>query len=405
MKIAKRLLPLLLVILAVIGIGCSHVDKTDVEDVITNELDLLKNLDSKTTQKYISYKELFPDAAEKVKRSDEVKEVFSLFFRDFDYKILDIDVDKEKKTATAQIRLSTLDAHTLAKDFAASQLKQEILEAADADSQNTEEITISLEERYLILNQLLKTQEYDVVESNCTIELNDKGEKDEVWEIKRTYSLENDLVGGLMTYLSDPDILSPEDTLAVYLKTLKKMDMEEMSNYLGVESILNTSDTAKNAIASALVEQVHKNFNYNVTESKIEGYNAVVNTEITTFDSDAILSAYQKELDAYLSSPDAVIDGSQKRYQKSHELLLASIEANTATKTAAAAFHLTNDGVAWKLKDESSELGNAIFGTLTISPVEDEEDTTEEGAEDSTEEGSEDSSESDTDSELYDEEQ
>ena len=46
-----------------------------------------------------------------------------------------------------------------------------------------------------------------------------------------------------MTYLSDPDILSPEDTLAVYLKTLKKMDMEEMSNYLGVESILNTSDT------------------------------------------------------------------------------------------------------------------------------------------------------------------
>lgn len=51
MKIAKGLMPFLLIILAVICLtGCSHVDKTDVQAVITNELDLLKNLDSDTTQ-------------------------------------------------------------------------------------------------------------------------------------------------------------------------------------------------------------------------------------------------------------------------------------------------------------------------------------------------------------------
>ena len=54
MKIAKGLMPFLLIILAVICLtGCSHVDKTDVQAVITNELDLLKNLDSDTTQKYV----------------------------------------------------------------------------------------------------------------------------------------------------------------------------------------------------------------------------------------------------------------------------------------------------------------------------------------------------------------
>lgn len=43
MKIAKGLMPFLLIILAVICLtGCSHVDKTDVQAVITNELDLLK---------------------------------------------------------------------------------------------------------------------------------------------------------------------------------------------------------------------------------------------------------------------------------------------------------------------------------------------------------------------------
>ena len=49
MKIAKGLIPLLVLIFAVsMIIGCSHSDKSDVEGVITNELDLLKNLDSDT---------------------------------------------------------------------------------------------------------------------------------------------------------------------------------------------------------------------------------------------------------------------------------------------------------------------------------------------------------------------
>ena len=76
MKITKGLLPFLLFILMSVTLltGCSHVDKTDVEAVITNELDLLKNLDSDTTQKYVSYKELFPDTTEEIQLSNEVKE-------------------------------------------------------------------------------------------------------------------------------------------------------------------------------------------------------------------------------------------------------------------------------------------------------------------------------------------
>lgn len=376
MKIVKRILPLFLVILTVFCCSCSHVDKTDVEEVITSELDLLKNLDSETTMKYISYKELFPDATENTRLSDEVKEVFSLFFQDFDYKILSIDVDSKDKTATASLRLSTLDAHALAKDFTKAYLKSEIKDAADV-SENTEDTTNSLEKRYLILNELLKKNEYEIVEGNCTIELQNIGKNDEEWEIKRTYSLENNLVGGLMTYLSDPDILSPEETLTAYLKTLKKMDVNKMSCYLGIESILHTSDTARNAIAAALVEQVHKTFDYEITDCTIDGYTATVQTEITTFDSDKIVSAYEAELDTYLASPDAVIDGAQKRYQKSHDLLLETIENNEATKTASATFYLTNDGVSWKLEDDIGELGHAIFGTLSVSPVDEIAESTD----------------------------
>ena len=376
MKIAKNLVAFLVFILAVVCLGgCSHIDKTDVKTVISNELNLLKNLDSDTTQKYVSYKELFPDATKETELSKEVKEVFSLFFQDFDYQILDIDVDENKKEATAKIELTTIDAQALASDYAEASLKSAVLAAASSDSDDTEQQTDSLEDRYLILDDLLKQNHYGTVEKECTIKLTDKGTSKQEWEIIRTHSLENDLVGGLMTYLSDSDLITPEKTLAVYLDTLKTMDLDQMGNYLGLESLLNTSDSAKNSIASALVEQVHKTLDYKITNCDIQSYKATVDAEITTFDSASIITKYQKDLDNYLASADAVIDGASKRYEHSLELLLNCIENNTDTVTSSVTFHLVNDGASWKLEDNSSTIGNAIFGTLSTTPVPDKNDS------------------------------
>ena len=369
MKTVKYLLAFFFVFLAVSVCGCSYSAKTSAEKAIKKDLDLLKNLDSETTMKYISYQELFPDSDDNTELSDDIKEVFSLFFQNFDYKILDVSTDQNQETACAQLRLTTLDAQALARDFVSQSLQDEILKAASGDK-NTEENENSLEQRYLRLHKLLKNNSYKTVDRNASIQLINHGSPSNPnWEITHSYSLENDLVGGLITYLSDPDLVPPDETLGVYLKTLQEMDVQQMSNYLGLDSILNTSDPAKNAIASALMEQFHSCFNYKITDTSVSGYLAEVQADLTTFDSDSILSQYEEELNTYLASADAVIDGSQKRYNKSHELLLDSIKNNTTTTTANATFHLTNDGVSWKLEDAGTELGNAIFGTLTASPV------------------------------------
>lgn len=369
MKTVKYLLAFFFVFLAVSVCGCSYSAKTSAEKAIKKDLDLLKNLDSETTMKYISYQELFPDSDDNTELSDDIKEVFSLFFQNFDYKILDVSTDQNQETASAQLRLTTLDAQALARDFVSQSLQDEILKAASGDK-NTEENENSLEQRYLRLHKLLKNNSYKTVDRNASIQLINHGSPSNPnWEITHSYSLENDLVGGLITYLSDPDLVPPDETLGVYLKTLQEMDVQQMSNYLGLDSILNTSDPAKNAIASALMEQFHSCFNYKITDTSVSGYLAEVQADMTTFDSDSILSQYEEELNTYLASADAVIDGSQKRYNKSHELLLDSIKNNTTTTTANATFHLTNDGVSWKLEDAGTELGNAIFGTLTASPV------------------------------------
>ena len=376
MNITKRLIPLLCVLFVLLVVpvtgSCSRNSESSVKDVVRNELDQLKNLDSETTQKYIPYKELFPDATENTNLSDEIDEVFSLFFQKFDYKILDVSVDAANNSATASVRLTTIDAKTLAREFAAELLKTQITEAAQAQTGNIKDSSKSLEAHYLILNQLLNNNEYDSTETDCSIQLVNTGHRQKTkWEIQRTNSLEDELVGGLIADLADPDILSPEDTMTVYLDTLEKLDMKEMSSYLGVVNIMNTDDPAKNSIAAALVEQVNKNFKYVIKSSSENGYNATVTTEITTFDSDSILSNYQSRLDDYLASADAVIDGSQKRYEKSLELLLDSINNNTSTTVNDVDFVLINDGVSWKLQDEGNTLGDAIFGTLTDSPLND----------------------------------
>lgn len=368
MKTVKHLLAFLMIILlSVFLCSCSQSAKAHAEKAIKKDLDLLKNLDSETTMQYISYQELFPDSDDSTKLSADIKEVFSLFFQNFDYKILDISVDSDEKNASAQLKLTTLDAEALASDFVSASLQEEILENASGKENDNGN---SLEQRYLLLYKLLKNNTYSSVERNTSIQLNNLGSSSEPdWEITHSSSLENELVGGLITYLSDPDLVPPAETLTVYLKTLQEMDVQQMANYLGLDSILNTSDSAKNAIASALMEQFHSCFNYKISSTSVSGYLAEVDAELTTFDSDSILTQYEKELNTYLASADAVIDGSQKRYNKSHELLLDSIRNNQATITATATFHLINDGASWKLENAGTELGNAIFGTLTASPV------------------------------------
>lgn len=374
MKTVKHLLAFLMIILlSVFLCSCSQSAKAHAEKAIKKDLDLLKNLDSETTMQYISYQELFPDSDDSTKLSADIKEVFSLFFQNFDYKILGISVDSDEKNASAQLKLTTLDAEALASDFVSASLQEEILETASGKENDNGN---SLEQRYLLLYKLLKNNTYSSAERTTSIQLNNLGSSSEPdWEITHSSSLENDLVGGLITYLSDPDLVPPAETLTVYLKTLQEMDVKQMANYLGLDSILNTSDSAKNAIASALMEQFHSCFNYKISSTSVSGYLAEVDAELTTFDSNSILTQYEKELNTYLASADAVIDGSQKRYNKSHELLLDSIRNNQATITATATFHLTNDGASWKLENAGTELGNAIFGTLTASPV--LEDSTE----------------------------
>ena len=106
MKTVKHLLAFLMtILLAVFLCGCSQSAKIMQKRQSKKIWYLLKNLDSETTMQYISYQELFPDSDDSTKLSADIKEVFSLFFQNFDYKILGISVVATKKMLLRSLSL------------------------------------------------------------------------------------------------------------------------------------------------------------------------------------------------------------------------------------------------------------------------------------------------------------
>ena len=287
-------------------------------------------------------------------------DVFSMFFKDFDYEIKSVDVPEESTTGSATVRLTTIDAHSLAHDFASSALRETVQNAAKSGSPET---PMTTEERYLLLNHLLKTGSYGTIESDCEIQLT---ETEDGWKVVHTGVLENQLVGGLITWLSDPYILTPETTLDIYLSTLHKMSQEDLANYLGISSLASDPDDALSQIYSAIISQIHNNYDYEILGSTVNGDSADVRTAITTFDGSAIMDAYRTEMNTYLDSADAVIDGADARLAYSRQLLLKHIKENTSTAKSEVTFAMTNDGVSWKPVNAGDAFGNALFGTLQI---------------------------------------
>ena len=103
-------------------------DEADVKSVVRNELDQLKNLDSETTQKYIPYTELFPDATENTDLTDEINETFSLFFRKFNYKISDVIVGTPNHSDTVSVNQTTIETKVRERVFKPELLRTQITE-------------------------------------------------------------------------------------------------------------------------------------------------------------------------------------------------------------------------------------------------------------------------------------
>jgi hypothetical protein len=341
-----------LALISLLG-GCKKSEKSQVKAAATKELELLEDLDDKTIETYISYQELYPSDEAPQEVSSKVRDIFPKFFEDFSYKLLDIKIKED--TARVTVRLNTIDAEALAKDYSRASMKKRI-----ASSANPEGVEYSLEDYYLLLGELLDENQYETVENNCTLKL--KKEND-TWELEHSSSLDDQLVGGFVSYLEDPNLFSPEEIVEIHFDTLKEFDTEQLNRYLGIDSLFDADDSYSRSITQELTRQISDNFDYRILKEKDDGHTATVTAEITSYDAKSILNAYEKSLDAYLKSSQAFADGENGRLKKSSRLLLDSIKANKSSSTTKIELTLVNDGTSWKLQMDE-DVAQAIVGSM-----------------------------------------
>lgn len=354
----QRMTLLFFILIYVLSLtGCASFNQRQVKKAVSSEFSQLKKLDPDTVQKYLASESLFPDADVSTAQSSSasIEETTVKFFESFNYKIQKISV--QGTAADCKMAITTLDAQTLAKDYRRKYLANAILSIANGEASPDD----SLEQCYALLGELMAKNTYGTVSNSCTIHL---ALVDGNWMVKKSPELEDMLVGGLISELANPNLLTPSETVDTYFQTLKEMDISQMENYLGLADTINSSDADSQALMNALLEQVHTCFTYRIISSSHNGIRATADTEITSFSDDDILSKYQQKLDEYLATPDAVVAGSEGRLAKSNELLLSCIENNTATESKTVLLTLTNDGQGWILESNDS-IGQALFGDFS----------------------------------------
>ena len=364
MKASKCPAPAFFLLLVLISCGCANSDRSQIHTVISAELDPLKNMSNETTVDFIPSADSFSDA-DSQELLQQIRKISPMFFKDFDYSVKNIRINSKTGTALADLELTTIDAAALARDFYIRTLKTAITARADGMA-DTLDTALTLRQRYQLLEDLLIENDYETVKSPCTVTLIKKQDN---WILMRTRALENALSGGQMSRMSDPDVLPATDTVAVFLDTLKNLSSEELAYYLKLDAMLSQDIDTSGSIVAALLDQVENHLDYEILDTIISGYRAEVTVAITSYDAEAILSAYQKEMNEYLNTPEAVIAGEEVRRSHAHSLLLSAIRGNTASHVSNLTLHLTNDGVGWILDEDNDEeeLGEALFGSFIHS--------------------------------------
>lgn len=305
------------IMLAFLSAGCSFGKQASIRQAAERELEPLCQLE--TIDELEPYLSLFADASDTIDTST-LQKLIPAYFAPFQYEILNVQCNSHGNQATVKVRFTTRDAKSIATDYDRLLLRTKILKSIDPNSKSLDHETVSLSELYELLYTLLADNQYATTDSVCDLKL--KKEEDGTWTVLHTKALENSLTGGLVSYLSDPELLSPEDTLSTCFDTIKEMDLKSMSDYLGFPG-LTTEDSLHDELADALADQVDRFFSYEITGSEVSGNHATVSAIITSFDSEQILATFAERWAVYLDSSESVMDGEEGRDAYSQELLVS----------------------------------------------------------------------------------
>ena len=328
--------------------GCRDSEQVKL---VKSELNQLQKLDENTIRTFISYENILrPGASSNV--SSEATQTVQLFFQDFDYRILSSKVADNTATVTAEIQ--NIDTKELAKDLCLELIVR-------SSSPHAEDSAILSGDSYFsLLHGFLSHNQYKSVKTEVHFHLE---KTDGQWLIQGNEVLEDELLGGFISCLNDPYLVTPEEIIAKVCEMLKAQTPEEWISYLEIKDVFSTYSTLSDKVDLALASQISKCFSYNIREVTVAGDKANALVDITSLDMASVLDEYLDKLLDYASTTEAVRATDTELADKTAALLAECLNTNRKTCTKTVEVHFTNNGTTWEMQ-LNGDFTDALLGDI-----------------------------------------
>jgi hypothetical protein len=191
----------------------------------------------------------------------------------------------------------------------------------------------------------------------------DLTKEDGNWVIENTDELEDALVGGFITCLQDPYLVTPQEITDDLFQTLADQTPEEWKSYLNMSDIFSTYSSLYPEVDLALATQLALRFSYEIKNVQVEDDKASAQIAVTSLDMKAVLDDYLSKLLDYASTTEAVRASDIELADKTAALLKDSLEENTAVCTKTVTITFTNNGTSWEIELDS-DFTDAILGGM-----------------------------------------
>ncbi len=307
-------------------------------EVVEEELNRIKDLDEESITAFVSYENLInsnlPSDETDAGTADAVKE----FFRDFSFSVGLETVTGDE--AAVSVMISNIDAHALAKDLCSEIMRNSAAIFPD-------EVSATTGDYYELLLDTLRSKSYDTVVTSALFHLRRENNR---WVILADEELEDELVGGFISYMDDPYLLTASEVLSIHLDALKDLSEKEWLEYLGISDLFATGN-AKYAdeIDEAYAAGLTKDFDYEIESCKETGPDALAQVRIKSIDMTAVLSEYRKDLLSYAASSESLGESEEALSDETSRLLLSALSDNTSTEETDIALSFSNDGTTWEV--------------------------------------------------------
>ena len=333
-------------------------ENTRPSAAVSTELDRIRQLDDRTISNFIDYQILTgreEAVTDNTALSPAALKAVHLFFSDFSYEIT--NEHEEKKEADVDVLIHLLDTRALAHDLRLS-LTSSMIDLNETSPQTWADLGTYFE----LLADTLETHQYESITTSATFHLD---KIDGNWVIDIDEQLQDEIVGGFGTWLTDPDLIAPDEILAIYLEKFGDLDADGWIRYFNMNDFFATGSTAKaTQLDRTYAQRISSDFAWKIGSQELnEDGSCSIDVDITSVDLPAAAAVYEGKLTAYARTSESITSDTSTLVDKSAGFLIEALNENDARLVTPVAVTMSDEGGAWHLVI-TPELTNAFLGDL-----------------------------------------